>query len=232
MKKVMFLLLLYLPLFGDIAVSLPAKGSETSSLGDVTSLGKWSSSNGGFQIGWNITQSGSTYNYIYSVSQVNGGSLDRGVSTFILELNPSITASNLATVITSSSLPSSALISGPRTFSPGDSGSSSYPFLPGSVYGVEFSGGGDGTFNFSFTSTNAPVWGSFYADNGQTGKNSGYAYNSSFSSNPDSSTKDFSNWIPTVGGPSVIAPEPSTMLFLGTTLAFALYIKRKKLMSV
>ena len=219
MKDVLFVLL-FLPfmIFGDIAVSLPA--NSVSNGAGVSSFGTWTSK-GGFQLGWSITESGSSYNYIYSISNASEGGLSKGINSFILELNPSVTASNLSTVITKSN---TAIADGPKTFT-----SSDISFLPGNIYGVQFDLNGSSTATISFTSTNAPVWGSFFADNGFTGGSSkGYAYNAAFGSDPNASTKDFSNWVPTVGGASVLAPEPSTMLILGSTLVAAAYIHKRR----
>lgn len=209
-------------LFGEIAVTLPAKDAASTNSGDVYSSGSWGSSlSGGFQISWNITQTGSTYSYIYTLSNASGGGLSKGVDSFILELNPNITSSNLSKVITDSN---TSISGSPKIYTSKDG------YLPGSVYGIEFNVNSSSTATISFTSTNAPVWGSFYADNGSKGLFSrGYAYNTAFGSDPTASTKDFGNWIPSVGGSTaVLAPEPSTMLILGTTLVAAVYFHKRR----
>lgn len=228
MKKMFFLSLLLFPsiILADIAVTLPASSYASSSTGDVFSFGRWVNSSSGFKISWNITQSGANYNYIYSISGKTGGSLSRGLDTFILQLNPSITPTNISTVITNVSANVVSSL-GPQTFTPGDSNSSNYPYLPGSIYGILVDFGSVNTTTFSFTSSYAPVWGSFYADNGEINSNRGYAYNASFGITP-TVLSDLTNYIPTVGGPSVLAPEPSTMLIMGTGLALIIYLKRRK----
>lgn len=219
-----FLFLLPALLVGDIAVTVPASSFSSTSDGGVSSFGRWGSSRGGFQLSWNITQdSGGSYSYIYTISKdVGSGGLNKGIGSFILELNPSITAGNLSSVITNISTPT---VNSPSTFTPGSSGAS---FLPSSIYGIQFDPGNTGVATISFTSTNAPVWGSFYAQNRTGSATQGYAYNTAFSSNPTASTVDFSNWVPTVGGSSVLAPEPGTMLLLGSTLVFLEILRRRR----
>ena len=205
---------------------MPANSASNTGLlgliGGVNGQANWSGTlNGGFQLGWNITQSGPNYNYIYTISNASGGSLSRGATTFVLQLDPSITPSNLSTVITGAN---QTIVNGPRIITSADA-----TYLPASIYGIEFNMSRSGTTTISFTSTNAPVWGSFYADNGFTNSNRGDAYNVAFGGTPTLAT--LGNYVPTVGAMSVIAPEPSTMLILGTMLSGVLYFQRRRMMS-
>lgn len=215
MRTALFLLL-FLPaiVLADIAVTLPSEETRDSSNG-VSSFGRWKG-DGGFQITWHITNEKEGYSYIYTI---DGKGRDNA-STFILQLNPDITPENVSTLITDSSVP---IVAAAVTFKPG----SAYAGLPGEIYGIQFATSSKDATTISFTSAYAPVWGSFYADAGS--KSSSYAYNEAFGSSPKAGSKDFSNWVPTVGGaPGVIAPEPSTMLLLGSALVAVGYWQHKK----
>lgn len=207
--------LMPLALMADTAVPLPANSSTSN----VTANGSWGGGEGnGFQISWNIAQSGSTYNYTYTISNSEGGNLGGAhLQSFILQLSPDVTSSNIATVIQSPNF----TITGPQTFTQ----NGTYNGIPnGGIYGASFAiSGNPHKTTISFVSSLAPAWGSFYTQ----GTSNTYAYNTGFGIQPGMGETNFTPWIPTPDS-AVTVPEPTTMLILGSTLSLAWYKRRQE----
>jgi hypothetical protein len=206
------------------AVSFPVTGSNLT--GDRTSAtsaglvghGSWTTggADGGIEIKWNISQitSGTLtgdWNYSYTFTELNGNSLKTNVTHLLLQVSSS--SSNIFSN-------ANCQITAPQNWT-----SSNFSTLPTSIYAVELSG--ESPINtFSFTSTDSPTWGSFYADC------SSYVWNSGIGSYPTSGSGSFTNWIPVPGatatcGSSTVVPEPATMALLG--LGIASLIARRKI---
>jgi hypothetical protein len=163
----------------------------------ITGTGSWSQDNGGFEISWTIVspqQSSSGYwEYTYTISDVDGSPLNPDFNLLILEVSPIITEDNVHGIIPYTSIP----FSGPQLWQP-----PRYPLL----YGIS-TGGWD---PWVFTSTQAPVWGDFYAEDGV----SVTAYNSDIGTDPGSTTTVFTGWIPVPDSGGGQIPEPSSLLLL------------------
>jgi len=117
---------------------------------------------------WNVSFDGSLWHYEYTINELG---LQGGLSHMIVEVSDNLQASDI--------LNGSYAFEGPAQYGPGDQAN---PDIPAAAWGVKFDtvGAGDGAI-VSFDSTRAPVWGDFYAKDGQQG---GAAWNAGFT-NPD-----------------------------------------------
>ena len=102
-------------------------------------------------------------------------------------------------------------------------GGASNPGMPNSFYGIKFDGTSGTTTTLSFQTLLAPIWGSFYAKNGQAGGlGLNAAWNTGLNSGnrPAAGATDFTYWIATPDGASnVPTPEPASMALVGLGLA-------------
>lgn len=156
MRKILFALLILLAIVGSANADTVFNGSLTNSTG-VIATGPWNTGNG-FEIGWNVTQSGSTFHYAYHVSGVNDTNLAKNLSHILFQVSPNFTASDIFNV-TGATL----WYDSPGTYNPGTSN----PNMPNSLYSVKF---GDfvnpANATIEFDSTRAPIWGDFYTKDG------------------------------------------------------------------
>jgi hypothetical protein len=145
--------------------------------GGMTGTGFWSGSGDpGFKIAWNITPVVGGYSYSYAMTGEAGEALRRAISHFVLELTDPFTG-------TISDINSSATVSG-QTIGYHEPGSGN-PDLPSTIYGLKIDlGGSPTTLNFSFVSNRVPVWGNFYAKDGNLPMQQGsiVAYNTGMDS--------------------------------------------------
>lgn len=85
----------------------------------------------------------------------------------------------------------------------------------------------------SFISTQAPVWGDFYArDGGGNGPGTIYAYNLGFGTDPSFSETNFSNWIARPDGvttppPGDVPEAASCLIWLGLGVASAFAMRKR-----
>jgi hypothetical protein len=117
--------------------------------------------------------------------------------------------------------------SGVKTYSPGGQGNSN-PGLPAAIFGVSIPGMNTVVDDlglvttFSFTTTHEPVWGDFYAKDGNAGGVENYAYNAGFSEGvsdqggPLGTEANFPiAWVPRPNGPPdgppPTVPEPMSV---------------------
>lgn len=139
-------------------------GSCSVSNGCVDATNGWTTEN--FTVSWNITAPGAPgqpFHYIYSFS----GSLDdltKQLSHILLELSPSITGDNFSTIITNFTSDGGTLTTPPTTYQPTSGGTN--PNMPGNLYGIKLDNVSTGGVTFSFDSTRNPIWGDFYAKDG------------------------------------------------------------------
>lgn len=191
-------------------------GTLTTSNGNsVTANGNWKSNGGSFKIDWSITEVDSkTYNYSYSITNKDGGSLSSNLNYILLEISSAVTGSNLSSLITN--FQNGIIVGNPSAFT-----SKINSNLPADIYALKIDTNSNSRPVFTFTSTLAPVWGNFFA---QGFSSSTYAYNTDFT-NKSSAMKLA---IPGGGG-AVVTPEPSTYLILGSILlSLGILNKRRK----
>ncbi len=188
-------------------------GTLTTSNGSsVTASGNWKSSGGSFKIDWSITEIDSkTYNYSYSITNKNGGSLSSNLNYILLEISSAVTGSNLSSLITD--FQNGSIVEGPSTFT-----SKSIFNLPAEIYALKIDPNSNSKPTFSFTSSLAPVWGNFFA---RGSSSSTYAYNADFISSGAMK-------LAVPGGGSISTPEPETYFILGTLLLFLGILRKSR----
>jgi len=234
MKKLLILcaacLLFLFPVVANASIIVDSSywidGSRSTSTGGIIATDGWMESGSGFQIGWNISLSGTTYTYEYTISGVNETNLLGELSHWILEVTePSYKDDFTVVRGTLSDDP-------PKLFTRDDQGGSN-PYMPDDgIYGIkwEVQDSENGyVYTVEFTSELNPVWGDFYGKDGKPDDSDLFATarNTGFGSDP-TSVAEFVNFIPTPNGGTEI-PIPGTVLLLGSGLMGLVGFRRKKI---
>ncbi len=194
-------------------------GSRSPGAG-LTGTADWGSPDG-FNLTWNITQTGSTFHYLYTLSIPH-----KNPSHLLLELSSNVTADNIGEVVSNLTINGSpATPDGPQLFVPGGMGNSN-PGLPDEIYGIKIEPFNSADlFEIAFDSVREPMWGDFYSKDGTSGGQDVYIYNSGFGNQP---VFAFGDWIPVPNSHGVQVPEPATYLFLTSCLALGLLLRRRQ----
>lgn len=220
----LLLIMLTLPVSADpiFVEGDDLSGSRTTpDASGVVANDGWVDDQGGFKIVWDIDPSSdeSYWNYSYTLSDKDGSTLDPGLSHWILEVTEGVGIGSFSDIYVNPE--GDPPVEGPKMWY---ADTQPNPDMPYDIYGIKFDVGNTVTF----TSTQRPVWGDFYAKDGRHGEDQIWAtaWNTGFGTDPNLSTTDFTPWIPTPDG---VIPEPSTILLV--TLSFvgitALGIRKK-----
>ena len=206
-KKMKTKRIIWLAVVAMLVVGLNANASLVDSISttdELTASGDWFTD--GFTVAWDISPNGDgTWHYVYEFTKSDDTPLTKDVSHFIIQVSENFTSDDI----------SGGLI--PDWYGEGPSN----PGIPGSIWGVKVDFGGN---SFSFDSTRAPMWGDFYAKDGEasTGDIKNYVYNSDFGEevanvnnyNAPSALDDSGGILHKILVPDTI-PEPATMVLLG-----------------
>jgi hypothetical protein len=174
-------------LAAGVAGAAPYTGSLST---DCMEIGGGSWLGYDFTMEWEVTNEDGDapvthpWKYTYTLD-IDGN--QGGISHLILEVSEGETdGTNKFESANLTDLDGNAEIDEIRTFAPSDPGASN-PGLPGAIYGIKFEPVVDDSMSmtWSFYSDRAPVWGDFYAKDGNAGGGENYVYNSGLGS-PDS----------------------------------------------
>ncbi|MEJ5299200.1 MAG: hypothetical protein WHZ52_14315 [Armatimonadota bacterium] len=183
------------PAIGRADIPAPFTGSRSSSnAAQIFATDGWA--NGGFSITWSISQTGTVFEYTYTIRQDTGAPLSKGLSHLLLEVSDAFGTADIWDL-------SGASLNGIATIVPPHHGN---PGLPATIYAMELDTNGSTTPTIKFKSTRAPVWGDFYAKDGTDAGSDVYAYNKDFGKDP-ASFADFSGFIARPDTRPII-PEP------------------------
>lgn len=152
-----------------------SKGSlTTTNDGGLTGTESWAT---GTTIAWEVeATSGGAYRYTYTFTVQS-----KALSHIIFEVSKTFTANDFLGLI----LPDDAIWEGPKDFVPNSDPLKTNGGLPDVMRGVKVEGlAEDLEWTIQFDTMRMPMWGNFYAEDGQDGegseKNLVYAYNTDF----------------------------------------------------
>jgi hypothetical protein len=194
-------------------------GSLTGNGGGIIATDGWNSASTIFT--WTVQDVGTSggfilweYDYTFTVPTKN-------ISHFIIEVSPNAQNSDF-TILSGNS-------SGVDNY--GDEGNSN-PNIPGTVRGIKFQPGAL-TLSASFQTTLAPVWGDFYAKDGNSGGVQVTAWNAGFGTADTDPTADpangsVENHILRPDTKQTTVPEPATLMLIGAGLVGLVGFGRKK----
>ena len=220
-----------------IATPIPtiADYSGSRSVGSgITATWGWSGAgNNGFEISWNVTNSGTgsapwTYTYTLGGSNPDGSSLSKALSHIILQLSENVPNAVYE-------FPDGADTAGPHTYDPTSNGNSNFG-MPGNLYGIKWNCDANCTNpTFTITTSQAPMWGSFYAISGKKPGQEVYAYSNGFGTAPADGTTNFANWIVTPDTRTTVidtsigaVPEPGTWTLMAAGIAALVVVRKRK----
>jgi hypothetical protein len=198
-------------LSGTGAFALPSlSGSITYDTGIYASPGTdWANSANKATLSWYVTyfESTKTWNYMYTWYGYR-----KDLSHIIIEVTPGAVAGDF--IFSPGEL---VTLGGIGTYTATSEGNSN-PGMPGPMYGMKLETTEETNYiNFGFDTWRPPVWGDFYAKDGNSGPV--YAYNTGFlDEDPASDTGDGRHIVVPDGIGTSSVPEPGTLLLLGLGL--------------
>jgi hypothetical protein len=194
---------------------------STSGTNEVVGNGDYSgagidSKDHGFQINWDISFDPISflYTYKYTLSGANGTTLGKDISHFIIQVTDGSPICDF-----------NSTTSGEIGYYDSTTNGNSNPGMGGEIYGIKWAGSEGDTYSVTFTTTHAPVWGDFYAKDGNDPPMS-YAQNYALWHQPNLEPGD-PGWsklwfVATPDGelppPSGNVPLPPSVLLMGSGL--------------
>ena len=200
------------PAYFDSSVLPASTRTPTNGLTGLPATGTPTWLTGGISVDWLITDNGnSTWTYQYTITVT-----EKSISHWILELSQ-VDFVDWNNVFNSGSLVDTAFLVGTWDLSANGNGG-----VTGTIYGVKFTPADSTAAKnldvVSFTTTQEPIWGDFYARDGNQPMGGPViaAYNTGLGTDPTGT--NFTNWIPRPDGnlPPVTgsspAPEPISVI--------------------
>jgi hypothetical protein len=135
----------------------------------IVASGGWTDAEGGLRIRWTVALSGDYWTYSYAITNKNGTTLGPSLSHVLLEVSPVITKANVGSYIFDTNF----TFEGPQTWTkdpdypnttnPGKNNGN--PNLPANLYSIKIL---SSQKTYTFSSTQAPMWGDLYTKSGRT----------------------------------------------------------------